>query len=177
MKDKIVRLLFKENTRMNTNTKEIYFAGGCFWGTQRFFSSISGVIKTEVGYANGFTTNPTYEEVCSGNTGHAETVRVLYDPDKVLLDDILKKFYMVIDPTIRNRQGADVGTQYRTGIYFTDDRDLNVIKPSIKELQKEYQRPIVVEVLPLRIFYSAEEYHQKYLQKNPGGYCHISEEC
>ena len=156
--------------------KEIYLAGGCFWGIESYLSSLSGVTKTLVGYASGFTTNPSYEEVCTGYTGHVETVKVLYDPEIISLEDLLKKFYKVIDPTTMNRQAGDVGTQYRTGIYFIDDRDLTVIKPTIKELQMEYDKPIVIEVLPLRIFYPAEDYHQKYLEKNPDGYCHISKE-
>lgn len=158
----------------NTNQyKEIYLAGGCFWGTEKYFSSVNGVVETCVGYANGNTENPSYEEVCHNNTGHAETVKVVYDPQSVRLEFILKLYYDVIDPTSLNRQGEDVGTQYRTGIYYIDEKDKEIIEMSLKELQTHYDKPIVVEALPLMNFYPAEEYHQKYLDKNPTGYCHI----
>lgn len=158
------------------NLKEIYLAGGCFWGTEKYLSSIQGIIKTDVGYANGNTVNPSYEEVCHNNTGHAETVRVYYDPKQIRLEFILKLYYDVIDPTSVNRQGGDCGTQYRTGIYYVDELDLPIIQESIAELQKHYERPIAIEVMPLRNYYLAEEYHQKYLDKNPNGYCHIRRE-
>lgn len=153
--------------------KEIYLAGGCFWGTEKYFSLVPGIVETEVGYANGITQNPTYEDVCYRNTGHAETVKVRYNPDKICLELILKLFYDVIDPTSVNRQGNDVGTQYRTGIYYIDKKDKDIILDSIKELQKSYTKPIAIEVMPLQNYYTAEEYHQKYLDKNPSGYCHI----
>jgi len=160
---------------MNTgNLKEIYLAGGCFWGTEKYFSCVHGVVETQVGYANGNTENPSYEEVCHNNTGHAETVKVVYAPDQIRLEFILKLYFDVIDPTLLNRQGGDVGTQYRTGIYYVDEKDKEIIEKSLKELQAQYDRPIVVEALPLKNFYPAEEYHQKYLDKNPNGYCHIS---
>ena len=155
------------------NLKEIYLAGGCFWGTEKYFSLVPGIVETEVGYANGITQNPTYEDVCYRNTGHAETVKVRYNPDKICLELILKLFYDVIDPTSVNRQGNDVGTQYRTGIYYIDKKDKDIILDSIKELQKSYTKPIAIEVMPLQNYYTAEEYHQKYLDKNPNGYCHI----
>lgn len=154
--------------------KEIYLAGGCFWGTEKYLSNISGVIKTEVGYANGNTDNPTYQDVCYNGTGHAETVKVLYNFRRLSLDFLLKLFYDVIDPVSINRQGGDIGTQYRTGIYYKDADDEESIKNSIDELQKRYSKPIAIEVLKLKNFYTAEEYHQKYLDKNPNGYCHIS---
>jgi len=153
--------------------KEIYLAGGCFWGTEKYFSEISGVVETEAGYANGNTHNPSYEEVCHNNTGHAETVKIKYDPKQIRLEFLLKLYYDVIDPTSMNRQGGDIGTQYRTGIYYVDENDLSIIKGSIQELQKQYDKPIAIEVLPLQNYYAAEEYHQKYLDKNPNGYCHI----
>jgi peptide-methionine (S)-S-oxide reductase len=156
--------------------KEIYLAGGCFWGTEKYLSSIPGIVQTDVGYANGNTENPTYKEVCHNNTGHAETVRVFYDPTQIRLEFILSLYYDVIDPTSVNRQGGDTGSQYRTGIYFVDEEDLPVINTSIKELQTNYDKPIAIEVLPLRNYYLAEEYHQKYLDKNPNGYCHIRRE-
>lgn len=155
------------------NLKEIYLAGGCFWGTEKYLSGIQGIIRTDVGYANGNTENPTYQEVCHNNTGHAETVRVFYDPKQVRLEFILTLYYDVINPTSVNKQGEDTGTQYRTGIYYVDAEDVGIIRDSINELQKSYAKPIAIEVLPLRNYYLAEEYHQKYLDKNPNGYCHI----
>ena len=157
------------------NLKEIYLAGGCFWGTEKYFSLVPGIVETEVGYANGNTQNPTYEDVCYRDTGHAETVKVRYNPNEIRLEFILKLFYDVIDPTSVNRQGNDVGTQYRTGIYYVDEKDKDIILNSVKELQKSYTKPIAIEVMPLRNYYAAEEYHQDYLDKNPNGYCHIGE--
>ncbi len=156
--------------------KEIYLAGGCFWGIEKYLSLIKGVIGTEVGYANGNKENPTYEEVCTQNTHHAETVKVLYDPKEASLDFILRLFYDVIDPVAKNRQGNDIGTQYRTGVYYTDERDREIITDSLQELQRRYDRPLAIEVMPLANYYPAEEYHQKYLDKKPFGYCHISKE-
>lgn len=154
--------------------REIYFAGGCFWGTEKYFDLIAGVVETEVGYANGKTENPTYEEVCKDNTGHAETVKVVYDDQSVGLKFLLEMYYKVIDPTSLNRQGGDTGPQYRTGIYYTREEDLGIINKSILALQDMYEEEIQIEVLPLNNYYMAEEYHQKYLDKNPSGYCHIS---
>ena len=153
--------------------KEIYLAGGCFWGTEKYLENIPGVLFTEVGYANGSTENPTYQEVCSHDTGHAETVKVEYDDSVIGLPHILMLYYDVINPVSVNRQGGDVGSQYRTGIYFTDDGDEAVIRDSLNQLQKKYKEKIAIEAEPLSCFYRAEEYHQKYLDKNPGGYCHI----
>ncbi|MDF2942092.1 MAG: peptide methionine sulfoxide reductase [Herbinix sp.] len=158
------------------NLKEIYLAGGCFWGTEKYLSNINGIIRTDVGYANGNTENPSYEEVCHKNTGHAETVRVFYNPNLIRLEFILTLYYDVIDPTSVNRQGGDSGTQYRTGIYYVDALDLEIIQKSISELQTKYEKPIAIEILPLKNYYIAEEYHQKYLDKNPTGYCHIRKE-
>ena len=158
---------------INNRLKEIYLAGGCFWGTEKYLSLVHGIIETEVGYANGNTENPTYEDVCYRNTGHAETVKVQYNPNEVRLKFILKLFYDVIDPIAVNRQGNDVGSQYRTGIYYVDEKDKDIIINSIKELQKSYTKSIAIEVLPLNNYYRAEEYHQKHLDKNPNGYCHI----
>lgn len=158
----------------NMNLKTIYLAGGCFWGTERFFQLVPGVRETEVGYANSNVANPTYREVCSGNTGAAETVKVVYDPDSITLPFILNLYYRTIDPTSVNRQGNDRGTQYRTGIFYTDEAELPVIEHSIDTLQLSYSRPVAIEVAPLRNFYPAEDYHQDYLINNPGGYCHIN---
>jgi peptide methionine sulfoxide reductase msrA/msrB len=154
--------------------QEIYLAGGCFWGTEKYFDLIAGVVETEVGYANGKTVNPTYEQVCKDDTGHVETVKVQYDDQSVGLEFLLEMYYKVIDPTSVNRQGGDTGPQYRTGVYYTGNDDLNVIKKSISLLQEQYEEAIQIEVLPLENFYAAEDYHQKYLDKNPSGYCHIS---
>lgn len=156
--------------------KEIYLAGGCFWGLEEYMSRVPGVVGTTVGYANGKTVNPTYHDVCYRDTGHAETVRVRYSPNKIGLSHILSLFYRVIDPTLRNRQGNDRGTQYRTGVYYTDPRDEALIVGSLQKLQKEYELPIVVEVQPLQGFFEAESEHQQYLKKNPGGYCHIGKD-
>lgn len=152
---------------------EIYLAGGCFWGMEKYLQSIKGVKSTTVGYANGKTENPSYEEVCYNGTGHAETVKVEYDESAAPLPFILELFFDAIDPTTINRQGNDIGTQYRSGIYYTDERVLPVIKASLEKLQKRLSKPVAVELKPLSAFYPAEEYHQKYLDKNPGGYCHI----
>ena len=153
--------------------KTIYLAGGCFWGAEKYLSLIPGVVSTETGYANGHTENPCYEDVCRNDTGHAETVRVNYDPSKLSLTFLLERFFEVIDPTSLNRQGGDIGAQYRTGIYFCDKADEEIILGSIALLQESCIKPVVIEVMPLAGFYPAEEYHQKYLDKNPGGYCHI----
>jgi len=156
-----------------TRLKTVYLAGGCFWGTEAYIERVFGVYETRCGYANGTTANPTYKEVCAGGTGHAETVMVRYDPDRINLDKLLDEFFETIDPTSLNRQGGDVGTQYRTGIYYTDEDDRNAAQRFIDGRQSGCDKPIVTEILPMRCFYDAEEYHQKYLEKNPGGYCHV----
>lgn len=153
--------------------REIYLAGGCFWGTQHYFDCLAGVVQTEVGYANGRTANPTYEQVKHENTGHAETVKVVYDQNTITLEELLEWYYKVIDPVSVNKQGGDIGIQYRTGIYYTDPAHKEVIEISLAHLQKQYEQPLAVEAQPLENFYTAEEYHQKYLEKNPDGYCHI----
>lgn len=153
--------------------KEIVLAGGCFWGIEEYFSRQSGVIQTQVGYANGHTENPTYRQVCTGKTGYAEACRVVYDEGIIPLEVLLDKFWKVVDPTVRNRQGPDIGSQYRTGIYYGDEPDLLVIQKSLESQQSLYSKPIVTEVNPLSNFYLAEEDHQRYLKKNPNGYCHI----
>ena len=153
--------------------KHIYLAGGCFWGTEHFFKQIDGVVETEVGFANGQTENPTYEQVYTDTTGYAETVHVVYDPDKVSLEFLLRMFFVAIDPTSLNKQGHDECTRYRTGIYYTDPEDLPTIEKVYAEEQSKFAQPLVVEKLPLRNFYSADEYHQDYLDKHPDGYCHL----
>ena len=152
--------------------KTLYLAGGCFWGCQKYFDLLPGVTETEVGYANGPTENPSYEAVCR-DSGHAETVRVAYDPDTLPLPALLDAYFKIIDPVSVNRQGHDEGIQYRTGIYYTDPADAPVIREALSTLAKNYLQPLAVELKPLQNFYPAEEYHQKYLEKNPNGYCHI----
>ncbi len=159
----------------------IYLAGGCFWGTEKYMQEVAGVLETQVGYAFGKKEgyNPslpehvTYEDVCA-NSGHTETVAVVYDADRIALTELLREFAYTIDPTSLGQQGADIGIQYRTGIYSTTPAQQEEAVAFLTELQKEYIRPIVVENLPLLQFIPAEEYHQKYLTKNPGGYCHIN---
>lgn len=153
-------------------TKTIYLAGGCFWGLEAYFERIGGVVDAVSGYANGKTENPAYEDVIRGS-GHAETVKVTYDPERISLDDILQYYFRVIDPTSLNKQGNDRGAQYRTGVYYTDPSERSIIEKALAAEQKKYKKPIVVENLSLNNFYEAEEYHQDYLAKNPNGYCHI----
>ncbi|MBQ9440499.1 MAG: peptide-methionine (S)-S-oxide reductase MsrA [Paludibacteraceae bacterium] len=154
-------------------TNDIYFAGGCFWGTEHFFKQIKGVLSTETGFANGTTTNPTYEQVYTDTTGYAETVRVTYDDTQVSLTFLVKMFFTAIDPLSLNKQGHDQGTRYRTGVYYTQPEQLEEIKAVFDEEQKKYAQPIVVELEPLRNYYPADEYHQDYLDKHPDGYCHL----
>jgi peptide methionine sulfoxide reductase msrA/msrB len=154
--------------------REIYLAGGCFWGVEAFIARVPGVAATSVGYANGKTENPTYEEVCHEDTGHAETARVLYDPRELPLEKLLDAFFTIIDPLSKNRQGGDVGTQYRTGVYTTDPDDLSAAGRVFARQATKWDRPLAVELKPLENFYPAEEYHQSYLEKNPNGYCHVN---
>src|SRR6056297_4315053 len=156
----------------NSKFKEIYLAGGCFWGVEAYFDKILGVEFTEVGYANGDTEETSYQKIAS--TGHTETVRLVYDPDVVELDDILEYYFRIIDPTILNRQGNDIGTQYRTGIFYQDEEDREVIENYIEKISSNYDSKIVTEVETLKNFIIGEEYHQDYLEKNPNGYCHIN---
>ena len=152
---------------------EIYLAGGCFWGTEFLMRNVPGVVKVEVGYANGFSRNPTYHDVYKGS-GHAETAHVIYNPDSVSLAKLLDIFYQSIDPTLVNHQGNDYGVPYRTGIYFSDPADEAIIKESLKTLQGKFFNAVAVECAPIKNFYRAEEEHQEYLYKNPNGYCHVS---
>lgn len=152
----------------------IYLAGGCFWGVEGYFKRIKGVVDTECGYANGNTKNPSYEDVCRKNTGHAEAVRIDFDDNIISLEDLLIYYFRIIDPISVNKQGNDVGTQYRTGIYYTDEEQLPIINDALKREQEKYIDKIAVEVLEIENFYDAEEYHQNYLDKNPNGYCHIN---
>ena len=152
--------------------KTIYLAGGCFWGVQKFFDQFNGVLATETGYANGPDTAPSYREVCA-DSGHAETVKIDYDENRISLTKLLDYYFMIIDPLSVNQQGHDTGIQYRTGIYYTDESQLPEIDAVYRDQEKKAGAKLAVEKEPLRNFFSAEEYHQKYLDKNPGGYCHI----
>jgi len=151
--------------------REIYLAGGCFWGVEKFFKMVPGVIETTVGYANGQTLDTNYQILKM--TDHTETVYVRYDSNIVSLDKLLTYYFSIIDPTSINRQGLDVGRQYRTGIYYVNEKDLDTIKSKIEDEQHKYSKGIQVEVRPLKHYILAEDYHQDYLDKNPGGYCHI----
>ena len=154
--------------------KTIYLAGGCFWGTEHYMSQFEGVVETVVGYANGNVADPAYEEVYTDQTGHVECVKVVYDEEMISLATLCRLFFRSIDPLLLNRQGGDIGTRYRTGIYWNDTDDQAVVEEVYAEIQQKYNKPLVVEKSLLKCFYSAEEYHQKYLVKNPEGYCHLS---
>ena len=164
----------KVNGRIDKeNYKELWLGGGCFWGTEHFMKNLQGVVFTSVGYANGHIENPSYELVCTGQTGAVEGFYVVYDPSIIPLENILDAFYKTINPTLLNQQGNDVGTQYRTGVYYIDETMKPVIEKSLVKLQESYKKPLVVEVEPIDSYYVAEAYHQAYLDKNPQGYCHI----
>lgn len=154
-----------------TKVKVIHLAGGCFWGLEAYMQKLNGVEDAISGYANGKTENPSYYDLKT--SGHAETVKVIYNPDIISLEDILAHYLRVVNPVSVNKQGNDVGTQYRTGIYYTDEADKAIIENILAKEQTKHDKPIAIEVEPLRQFYEAEEYHQDYLEKNPGGYCHI----
>lgn len=154
------------------NTRSIYLAGGCFWGIEAYMERVDGVVDAVSGYANGNTANPSYEQVIRGS-GHAETVKVTYDADKIDLDTVLKYYFRVVDPTSVNKQGNDRGVQYRSGVYYTDKEDKAVINAALKRVQSQYKQKVVVENEALDNFYLAEAYHQDYLAKNPNGYCHV----
>lgn len=151
---------------------EIYLAGGCFWGLEEYFSRITGVTDMTVGYANGQVESTNYQLI--HQTDHAETVHVTYDENLLSLREILLYYFRVVDPLSINKQGNDVGRQYRTGIYYTKDIDVSVINEVVKEQERQFGQKIAVEVEPLRHYVLAEDYHQDYLKKNPGGYCHIN---
>ena len=156
--------------------KTIYLAGGCFWGTQHFVRKLRGVVSTRVGYANGNTENPTYDQVKYEHTGHAETVEVVFDETVLPVEKLLDCYYMTIDPLAVNRQGMDFGVQYRTGIYYTDAELVPAIEASLAALEQKLGQKPAIELGPLRQFFEAEPNHQDYLMKNPTGYCHISPE-
>lgn len=152
--------------------KVIYCAAGCFWGSEKAFRLLDGVVRTKTGYANGTMTNPRYEDVCRGDTGFRETVQIVYDPALLSLETIMKAYFLCVDPTVFNRQGNDIGTQYQSGVYYVNEDDGKTLQQIFDEERKKY-KPFAVELKPLENFYCAEAYHQNYLEKNPGGYCHI----
>lgn len=149
------------------------FGAGCFWGVEKILQNIPGVIRTTVGYAGGETANPTYEKICTGTTGHAEVVEIEFDPDQVSYETLLDYFFRLHDPTTKNRQGNDIGSQYRSVIFYQNDRqrDLAIQKKEEIEQSGKWPLPLVTEITANQPYYTAEEYHQKYLLKNPGGYC------
>ena len=154
--------------------KTIYLAGGCFWGMEAYYKCLDGILDTEVGYANGNTANPKYEDLKSHTANHAETLKLVYDEKVISLIEILKSYLSVIDPYSVNHQGEDYGEQYRTGVFSIDEKELEEIRLFFKEKEKEYDKgPFAILIEPLKNFYPAEEYHQDYLDKNPHGYCHI----
>ena len=153
--------------------KSIIFAGGCFWGVQHYFHFVKGVLKSTVGYTAGEIDFPTYEQVCTGSTNHTEACKIDYDSKETHLLILLEHFFNIIDPTVLNRQEMDIGTQYRTGIYYYNENEKQIIIDYIDSIKTNYNSPIVVEVMPAQQFWDAEDYHQDYLEKNPGGYCHI----
>lgn len=156
------------------NTEIITLGGGCFWCTEAVFSQIDGIIETKVGYAGGWKENPTYEEVCTGNTGHAEVCQIKFNKDKVKLTDLLEIFFNTHDPTTKDRQGHDIGSQYRSIILYHNKEQKKIAEEFIKKLEskKIFSNPIVTEIVPLIKFYPAEDYHQKYFKKNPtSSYC------
>ena len=163
----------EEGMYMDTTENVIYLAGGCFWGMEQLMQSIPGVIDAQSGYANGTCEEDAdYQTVCKGNTGFRETIRVEYDPEQVSLDALLLAYFYVIDPTVENRQGNDVGSQYQTGVYYTNESVKETVE-RIAEIERGRREKLFVEIGPLKNYYPAEEYHQDYLEKNPNGYCHI----
>jgi len=153
--------------------KTIYLAGGCFWGVEAYYKKLKGVTDTQVGYANGNYPNPTYHEVCDEKATHAEAVKVIFNEKQITLEKLLEHLFRIIDPTSVNKQGHDEGIQYRTGVYFENKEDETVARKYVQLRQKDYRKPIALEIQPLRGFYDAETYHQDYLDKNPNGYCHV----
>ncbi len=151
------------------------FAAGCFWGVEAYFKKVKGVISTEVGYTGGNTENPTYQDVCTIDTGHAEAIQITYDPDRVSYDRLLYHFFKLHNPTTKDRQGNDIGSQYRSAVFTHSPDQKMAAEDYIRKLEREkkFRRPIVTQVVPAQTFYKAEDYHQDYLDKNPGGYCHV----
>lgn len=161
---------------MPAKTETAVIAGGCFWGMEKYLAQIEGVLKTRVGYTGGTFVNPTYELVCTGMTGHAEAVEIVFDPAKVSYEELLVTFFTLHDPTTLNRQGPDVGSQYRSAIFYHSNEQEDAAKRAVAALDKAgvFKHRIVTQIAPAGEFYAAEDYHQKYLKKNPGGYCSIT---
>ena len=159
---------------IKTIMKEIYFAGGCFWGTEHYIRQFEGVAETVTGYANGSLPNPAYEQVYTDMTGHVECVKVTYDPEIISLTTLCRLFFRSIDPLLKDRQGDDIGTRYRTGIYWLDNEDVQIVEDVYEDIQAVYDSPLMVEKCRLECFFPAEDYHQDYLIRNPSGYCHLS---
>lgn len=160
---------------MTQTNKTITLAGGCFWGVEEYYKRLKGVLDTNVGYANGHTDKPvSYREVCTGETGHAEAVWIEYDPAVISLPKILEHLFRIIDPTSLNKQGGDIGTQYRTGVYYQNPEDHAQIRAFVEQAQANSEQKIVVEVAPLQNYILAEPEHQEYLYVNPNGYCHVN---
>ncbi len=154
--------------------KKIVVAGGCFWGVEEYYRRLKGVVSTRVGYAQGIKNNPSYQEVCTGETQHAEVAEIEYDEKIISLEKVLEHLFRIVDPTSLNKQGGDKGTQYRVGVYPSDESEIKRIQDYYDLRQKDYASPLVMELELLRDFYDAEDYHQKYLIKNPSGYCHVN---
>ena len=154
----------------------IYLAGGCFWGTEHFFKQVRGVLSVQSGYVNGHTNKPTYEEVVTGQTGYAEAVKLTYDPQQLSFKKLLALFFTTIDPPSLNQQGTDVGTHYRTGIYYVNEQQRITAEHALRKLAAHYTQPIVVECEPFRVFQPAEDWHTDYLAKFPSVDCHIAPE-
>ncbi|KXN72170.1 peptide methionine sulfoxide reductase [Conidiobolus coronatus NRRL 28638] len=158
---------------MSDNSNLATFAGGCFWGVEHYFKKEFGskLLKTSTGYANGNTDKPSYREVCSGSSGYAEAVQLAFDPSKVSYEQLVTFFWRIHDPTTLNRQGNDVGTQYRSGVYYHTDEQRQVAEKVKEQVQKHFKNPITTEIVPFKNYFKAEDYHQDYLSNNPGGYC------
>lgn len=154
-------------------TEQAIFAAGCFWGVEAAFLAVPGVTDAESGYTAGHTEHPSYEQVCSGETGHAEAVRVTFDSDTVSYETLVRKFFALHDPTQVNRQGPDVGTQYRSGIYYLSSDQKEIAERVAQELAASYDKPIATEIAEATTFWRAEEYHQRYFEKHPSVACHI----
>lgn len=156
-------------------TEKAAFAAGCFWGVEAAFRQVPGVVETQVGYTGGKTENPTYKEVCSGKTGHAEAIEITFEPAKVSYETLVSLFFKMHDPTQGNRQGPDIGTQYRSAIFYHTEEQKTVAETVKAELEKngKYKKPVTTQIVPAAAFYRAEEYHQRYFEKNGGPACHI----
>ena len=168
----IVSVALGTTSSAKAKTQTAILSGGCFWGMEEVFRKIPGVVSTEVGYTGGTKSNPSYEDVSSGKTGHAESLKLEFDPNKISYEDVLKTFFRMHDPTSLNRQGNDVGTQYRSEIFYMNDQQKQAAEKVMKlvDQSKKWPAPIVTKLEPAKTFYPAEDYHQKYLVKNPGGY-------